>query len=70
MVGGPFLLMLGDIHFQLEYRGEKGDPFPQLYVDPDTFAERAGRAGWTFEVVETGEGGSYLARLTRDGAQV
>jgi SAM-dependent methyltransferase len=59
---------VGDIHFQLEYRDEKGDPFPQLYVDPDTFAGTAARAGWTFEVVETGEGGAYLARLTRDRA--
>jgi SAM-dependent methyltransferase len=56
---------VGDIHFQLEYRGEKGDLFPQLYVDPDTFADRARRAGWSLEVVEPGEGGSYLARLTR-----
>jgi hypothetical protein len=56
---------VGDIHFQLEYRGEKGDPFPQLYVDSATFAERARAIGWSFEVVGTGEGGSYLARLRR-----
>jgi SAM-dependent methyltransferase len=56
---------VGDLHFQLEYRGEKGPPFPQLYVDPDTLAEVAEGEGWQCEIVERGGGGSYLARLTR-----
>lgn len=55
---------IGEIQFQLEYRGEKGPPFPQLWVDPETLRQRAVRAGWVFELVQTGEAGSYLARLT------
>jgi SAM-dependent methyltransferase len=56
---------LGDIQFQIEYRGTKAPPFPQLYVDPDAMADVAAAGGWTCEVVERGRGGSYLARLTR-----
>jgi hypothetical protein len=56
---------VGEIQFQLEYRGEKAPPFPQLYVDPETLAAHAARGGWSCEVVERGEGGGYLARLTR-----
>jgi SAM-dependent methyltransferase len=60
---------IGDLQFQLEYRGEKAPPFPQLYVDPDTLADVAGRCGWRCEVVERGRGRSYLARLTRREAE-
>jgi SAM-dependent methyltransferase len=56
---------IGDLQFQLEYRGEKAPPFPQLYVDPDTLTAVAASRGWRCEVVERGRGGSYLARLTR-----
>ena len=55
----------GEIHFQLEYRGQKGAPFPQLYVDADTLADRAASAGWACIVIARGSRGAYLARLTR-----
>ncbi|MBI4503381.1 MAG: class I SAM-dependent methyltransferase [Gemmatimonadetes bacterium] len=54
---------LGELHFQLEYEGEKGPPFQQLYVDPNTLAKVAARAGWQTEIVlELAP--AYLARLT------
>lgn len=55
---------IGEAQIQLEYRGEKGEPFPELYVDPDTLAHYAERNGWESEVVFRGEAGGYLARLT------
>lgn len=55
---------IGEIEFQLEYRGAMGAPFPQLYVDSDTLAGHAGRAGWSVNVVAR-EGASYLAQLRR-----
>jgi len=55
----------GDLQFQLEFHGEKGSPFPQLFVDPATLTEVAGPLGWEVETVWTGEAGEYLARLTR-----
>lgn len=57
---------VGEVHLQLEYRGERGSPYPQLYVDPETLSARAVAHGWRAEVLARGEAGEYLARLTRD----
>lgn len=56
---------IGEILFQLEYKGEKAPPFPQLYVDPDLLAARATQSGWVCEVAQQYGNGGYLARLTR-----
>jgi SAM-dependent methyltransferase len=55
----------GELQYQLEYRGVRGAPFPQLFLDPDTLTGVAGEEGWDVEVVWRGEEGAYLARLTR-----
>lgn len=55
---------IGEIEFQLEYRGEMGAPFLQLYVDSDTLTEHARPAGWSVSIVAR-EGQSYLAQLVR-----
>jgi SAM-dependent methyltransferase len=54
----------GEAHLQLEYKNRKGEPFTQLYVDPETLTEFASRAGWRCETIEEGEARRYLARLT------
>jgi len=51
-------------HLQLEYKNKKGRPFTQLYVDPETLAKHAGKAGYRCEVIEEGDNHRYLARLT------
>lgn len=56
---------LGDITFQLEFEGERGAPFPQLYVDPDRLEAAAGRTGWDVEILERAAPAGYLARLRR-----
>lgn len=56
---------VGEVVYQLEFDGTKGPPFPRLYVDPDTLGEFAQRSGWQVEIIAHGEGGGYLARLTR-----
>ncbi|MFL5493321.1 MAG: class I SAM-dependent methyltransferase [Gemmatimonadales bacterium] len=57
---------IGELHFQLEFRGRKGPPFAQLYVDPETLRRHADETGWTAEIVSApDEHGHYLARLTR-----
>jgi len=58
---------VGEIQFQLEFEGERGDPFSQLYVDPDTLSVLASRAGWKVEIVSHGENGAFLSRLRRSG---
>ena len=61
---------VGEIQFQLEFAGRRGDPFSQLYVDPDTLSVIAGRAGWNVEIVGRGESGAFLSVLRRSGGQV
>ncbi len=58
---------VGEIQFQLEYDGRQGDPFTQLYVDPDTLRVVGARTGWDVEIVAPGENGGYLSRLRRSG---
>ena len=54
---------IGELHYQLSVGEHVGDIFPQLFVDPDTLDTRARLAGWNTEVIWSGPGGRYLARL-------
>jgi len=54
---------VGEVRLQFEYKGEKGTPFGWLYVDPETLADEASKAGWSSEVIERKEDGNYLAKL-------
>jgi SAM-dependent methyltransferase len=58
---------VGEVQFQLEFAGRRGDPFSQLYVDPDTLSAAAGRAGWNVEIAARGENGAFLSVLRRSG---
>jgi SAM-dependent methyltransferase len=51
----------GEMDLRFEYRARSGAPFPVLQVDYETFAEIAGRHGWTCERLRA-DGGHYLAR--------
>lgn len=56
---------VGELHFQIEYEGHKGEPFPQLYVDANTLIRYARDQDWGCEIVrDPDEYGHYLARLT------
>lgn len=56
---------VGELRFQVEYEGRKGEPFPQLYVDPATLSRYAREEDWDCEVMhDPDEYGNYLARLT------
>jgi SAM-dependent methyltransferase len=54
----------GETWIALEYRGEVGPPFRELYADPDTLMEHAVAAGWNCEIVFHDSLGGYVARLT------
>jgi SAM-dependent methyltransferase len=55
---------VGELHFQLEFEGQKGPPFAQLYVDAITLQREAAAAGWSCEIVQEPDVyGNYLARL-------
>jgi SAM-dependent methyltransferase len=56
---------VGELHFQIEYDGRKGEPFPQLYVDANTLIRYAREQEWGCEILlDPDEYGHYLARLT------
>jgi SAM-dependent methyltransferase len=63
--GTPDGRYLGELHFQLSYKGIKGSVFPQLFVDPQTLTARALDRGWETAVIWRGESGRFLAELTR-----
>jgi 2-polyprenyl-3-methyl-5-hydroxy-6-metoxy-1,4-benzoquinol methylase len=54
----------GEIHLQFEYKGQMGEPWTWLQVDPGTLADEAGKAGWTCKIVHRELAGDYLAVLT------
>ena len=58
---------VGEIQFQLEFEGQRGAPFSQLYVDPDTLSVLASRLGWKVEIVSHDENGAFLSHLHRSG---
>lgn len=60
----------GEFQYQMEFQGQRGAPFPQLFIDPATLKRVAAEGGWRMELVWQGAEGDYLARLTRqEGAE-
>lgn len=55
---------IGEIHLQFEYKGQKGDPWIWLHVNPETLYHEASKAGWVFEMIYEEPWGDYLAKLT------
>ena len=55
----------GELHYQMEFRGERGAPFPQLFIDPETLEAAAAAEGWVTTLVWKEEEGGFLAKLTR-----
>ncbi len=53
----------GEAWIRLEFDGEIGPAFRELYVDFETLAGRAASAGWFAQRIFEGEGDSWVARL-------
>ena len=56
---------VGEVQLQVSYGGERSEPFPVLYADPDLLRACAEAAGLQARVVVSGEDGGYLAEVTR-----
>ena len=54
----------GEIDCWLEYKGERGETFTELYVDPETLTKHASESGWACDIVAEKKEGFFLARLT------
>jgi hypothetical protein len=55
----------GEAWITLEYKGQRGPPFRELYADSETLTLHAAAAGFECEVVFRDELGGYVARLRR-----
>ena len=55
----------GELSYQLQYKAIKGEPFPWLFIDPETLREQAAAQGFHCDILARGEHYDYLARLTR-----
>lgn len=54
----------GEVSYQYEYRGEKGDWFDWVYVDQNTLDLIVKKMELTMEVLMTDENDQYLARIS------
>lgn len=54
----------GEVSYQYEYKGEKGNWFNWLYIDQETIKTLAEETGWNSEIIFDDEEDQYLVRLT------
>lgn len=55
----------GELTYQMQYKAVKGEPFPWLFIDPETLREQAEAHGFDCQVIVRGPHYDYLACLTR-----
>ncbi len=55
----------GELTYRMQYKAVKGEPFPWLFIDPETLREQAAAHGFYCDILVRGEHYDYLARLTR-----
>ena len=55
----------GELTYQMQYKSVKGEPFPWLFIDPETLREQAAAHGFHCDIILRGPHYDYLARLTR-----
>ena len=55
----------GELTYQMQYKEIKGEPFPWLFIDPETLTGQAEAHGYRCDIIAHGPHYDYLARLTR-----
>lgn len=53
----------GEVRFQYEYEGRKGDWFDWVYLDQEKLSELAEDSGWYVYILHTDEHDQYLVRM-------
>lgn len=53
----------GEIGFQYEFKGVKGEPFKWLYLDQETLIKIAHEEGWVVQILFEDENDQYLVRM-------
>lgn len=59
----PINKYYGEVSFQFEYDGQKGEWFDWLYIDLDTLEQQLAIADWSLEVLATSDDDAYLVRM-------
>lgn len=54
----------GEVDYWVSYKGEQGEAFPMLYLDPETLNELVAASGMKMEIILNGPHFDYLARLS------
>ena len=55
----------GELTYRMQYRDVKGEPFPWLFIDPETLRGQAAAHAFHCDIIARGSHYDYLARLTR-----
>lgn len=53
----------GEVKYNMKYKDQESGWFDWLFIDPAILEDYALRHGYTFEVLQEGDAGNYLARL-------
>lgn len=54
---------IGEIRLQIEYKGQLGEKFQILHVDPLTLTNSANEMGWSCDILLREKNGGYLAKI-------
>lgn len=54
----------GEVKYNMKYKGQESGWFKWLFIDPAILEDYAQAHGYTFELLQEGEAGNYLACLT------
>ncbi|MFC3197005.1 class I SAM-dependent methyltransferase [Parapedobacter deserti] len=54
----------GEIQYQYEYKGVRGEPFNWLFIDQATLIQHGQREGWVVQILYEDQNDQYLARMT------
>ncbi len=54
----------GEVSYQYEYKGQKGNWFDWVYIDPETLESEIKKLGLEFELIQKSETDQYLARIS------
>lgn len=55
----------GEVRLQMEYKGQHGQPFKLLHIDPDTLRNIATELDWKCQILHKENDGDYLAKISK-----
>ncbi len=55
----------GEIRLQIEYKGQLGEKFQILHIDPHTLTNTSKELGWSCEILHKENNGDFLAKIFR-----